>query len=302
MIEPIPNSIIERISYKERDYFEADGQLKKYYEVYSYLQPQHQLSSQPEHTLYGHCDGTGSHPELIQAMYRSISESLERWAFYQIIKSPQNKNYHHFGFNQDCSTNGMAAYPRPFKKLARQNAIAEMHERVTLDLWWNHGLPTNMIPLHHDCFQAIKIQCPQINLNHKPYFLVITYKNTPDGQRAYGFAANKCQKKALQFSLKEMSRNYFLLLNNNGTPLKVTSLTEKRLLYFASSAGQQQFDEHRIKYSQQKDFNTSLSQTNDFKIIVDQEMVGSWTKYAHVWRTLSNYSMNTSQNTDIFLF
>ncbi|MBI3534188.1 MAG: hypothetical protein HY072_01700 [Deltaproteobacteria bacterium] len=59
-----------------------------------------------KHRIYGNVDGAGSSEYKNQASYKSISEALERWAFYEIYNNAKVKNK--YGFNIDPTTTGMA--------------------------------------------------------------------------------------------------------------------------------------------------------------------------------------------------
>ncbi|MGZ3742844.1 MAG: hypothetical protein ACXWRA_03210, partial [Pseudobdellovibrionaceae bacterium] len=80
--------------------------------------------------LYSSCDGSGTSIYENEAIYKSISEGIERLAFYNNI---DNKK---LGFNIDCSTNGLAAFPGLFQSSARQIALAEAIERWSIHEFW----------------------------------------------------------------------------------------------------------------------------------------------------------------------
>ena len=59
-------------------------------------------------TIYSNADGTGSHAVAGIARHMAISEALERWAYYAMVRSSRAGE---FGFEADPSSNGMSAFP-----------------------------------------------------------------------------------------------------------------------------------------------------------------------------------------------
>ena len=86
--------------------------------------------------IYGSVDGTGAAKWKNQAIYRAISEAVERWAFRETHISSSRKKY---GFDINATTDGMAAFPGITRTAARQAAFYEALERATICEWWERN-------------------------------------------------------------------------------------------------------------------------------------------------------------------
>lgn len=250
--------------------------------------------SNEKNYIYGNPDGSGSDIYKSQAIYKSISEALERWAFFSVVNS---KTADQFGFDLDSSTNGMAAYPCVFTNKVKKIAFLEALERWALIEWWAGNLATqwgtekniSYIKIMFNTNVVVICWCDISNKNNK---------------KAYGFAADVNFNSAFAKAQIELFRNIFVLekffKDNNDIQINGMDLGiyEKRLLWFASFEGFSLF-KSKVDFS-----NKLKSNLINPKLIVNKEIVGPWTKYARVWRCLfeSTASYNRSNKVDQFLF
>ena len=65
----------------------TSGPLKGYYEAYSYLNQKITKNWNRKNKIYGNSSGTGTAKNLVDAIYISVSEAIERWAFIMSVKS-----------------------------------------------------------------------------------------------------------------------------------------------------------------------------------------------------------------------
>ncbi|MEQ1664995.1 MAG: hypothetical protein ABL927_06420 [Bdellovibrionales bacterium] len=239
------------------------------------------LSKTPNNSLiYGDCSGTGTAHDERTAIYKGISEALERWAFYS---SCQNGQY---GFDVAPSTCGMAAYPGINYYQARVNGRYEAYERWALTQFWLGKLPLQKQTLNHG-IEYYEIITPIKNIS------VALLKCNLQGTAlaTYSFAAHENLKKAREKSMIELTRNYRLikiwLKNKNTYP---TMLSERRLLFFAEKEGQVQFEK-----AVSKALRMSRVDLPQPKTIVDAAIVGPWSKYTKVWRALYEMPKDTGE-------
>ena len=75
------------------------------------------LTKRRKRTIYGDCDGTGTHRSAAVARHMAVSEAMERWAFHATVRSERAAE---FGFDVDPSSNGMAAFPGLLRTQARR--------------------------------------------------------------------------------------------------------------------------------------------------------------------------------------
>jgi hypothetical protein len=231
-------------------------------------------SESGKNKLYGNPDGTGADAYKSVACYKAISEALERWAYYNIVAAfPSN-----FSFDQDPSSNGMAAFPSLLKSPARKMAIYEALERWSLIEWWSGHLPSKFFST--SSFPFIEIKVPKVGST------VISWKKMKIRDFSfvsYGFAAGKNQRQAFDRSTTELLRNESVLLRYYQSEKRVESsslcLQEQRLIYFSTLPGFEIF-ESRVADSESK--TCSISPI----LICDKELIGPWSMYTTVWRCL----------------
>jgi hypothetical protein len=239
--------------------------------------------------VYNNRDGAGTSQFKNIAVYKAISEALERWAFYEIADSGKAKK---FCFDVNPSTAGMAAYTGLIADGARANAIFEASERCALHEFWRGNLPIKQ----HSC--SIK------NLRH--FEIVTPFKNckisllsyNKNNQYFYSFAAEKNLEKSFEHALIELARNIRVLKKINDVPKTVNEFNEisdKRLFYFSTNEGHELFNEHIENAS--KNINSTPH------LICDLELKGPWNQYTKVWRYLyANSYPDTNIDYKIFMF
>lgn len=253
----------------------------------AYLKAELTPAWKEKNQLYSSCDGSGTSKYKNEAVFKAISEGLERLAFYQ------NFTTSNLGFDIDCSTNGIAAYPGLFRSYTRELAHCEAVERWTMAEFWKGNMGVKS--LHSTTYgnivtfqQTSRIQTVLIYhdfyLGGKPI-------------RVYGFAASKDKRSALFRARVEMSRN-LEVLKSTPANLKRESLNllEKRLLFFSQSEGANLFNEVLAR-------SQSISAPiQEPQILIDTPIEGPWSKYCHVHRVLLHGTSGQSDREDEFAF
>lgn len=245
--------------------------------------------------IYQNCTGSGTDTKPFEALEKSISESLERWAFLETVNSDNKKQ---FGFDIDSSTNGMAAHPT--RIIAQKNSFLEALERWTLSTWWNHGIKCDKecssdSGVLHFTF-SYKDQ-PQLKLfNMENASVIMTYKKEKNFY-TYGFGAALTKEAAYQKAEIERTRNRDVLswyLKNEQT-FSDLHYTEESLVFYSTGEG---FDLFRKKLT--LDHYTKIR----FDVLFSKQMPGPWEKWVYVYRTLltSEANFNHSSNQKIYLF
>jgi len=262
------NSPIEKINVIEIK--NSDG--SKYFEAHGWLKAKIKYKDTEKSNLYGSCDATGTDKYLQIAIWKCISELIERWAFNQLLTT----NSLEYGIDIDATSTGFAALPCWPNKSVRKIAYGEALERWAISNWWRNNLMAyreNDLSLKND-FTILTINIPK-----KVGYVVITYKKSNLNKRSfycYGFAYGKDIKNASFKASIEMYRNEKVLAAHNGSEL--ISINDKRLIYFSTEAG---FE----------NFNSKIQSKIDSYIkppppIVDCEVIGDWSRFATVWRCL----------------
>ena len=88
------------------------------FEAFASLRPELMSGSGELSSLYGNSDGSGTAAGKAEAVYRAISEALERWAWHESLK----QNRAELRIDLDGTTTGFAAFPGLFARSARENA------------------------------------------------------------------------------------------------------------------------------------------------------------------------------------
>lgn len=276
---------IERISFREITLFG-----KPAFEAFAYLEESVAGKNENNSVLYGKADGSGTAHSQAGAVYAAISEALERWAWRATLLSQQ---YSQLRYDLDSSTNGFAAFPGLFKIGVRRRAFFEAVERWSVAAWWEGKLGHAAIALPNFPSAVTGIQLRQI----APSACTVILKAPLGDFATYSFATAENAANAVNKALIELDRNQRTvpIYQNAKNEIKIESLIEKRLVFFASQKGQKLF-ERRLA---EKHTNDNLSP----RLIVDCEVVGPWSKYTHVWRCLfDNADIHETQNEDYFLF
>jgi hypothetical protein len=236
--------------------------------------------------VYNNRDGSGTSLYKNIAVYKAISEALERWAFYETAESISSKE---FCFDIHPTTTGMASYPGLTTKRARENAIMEANERWALHEFWRGNLP---IREHFNSIENLRhfeIVTPINNCN------VSLLSYSKNGQHLYAFAADKNLEKSFQHALIELARNIRVMAKIDSKSKSLDSfkeISDKRLFYFSTEFGHELFNQKIMSSS--KSINVKPTE------ICDQELKGPWNKYTKVWRYL--YANSYPENEDDYSF
>jgi hypothetical protein len=244
---------------------------EKVFEAFALLDEKAGLPDTDTSNLYGNWHGSGTAPGRAEAVYRALSEALERWAWSQASSREE------LGFQLDSSTTGFAAFPGIHSRSPRAAAYLEAAERWSLDAWWEERLGQRLLQgLPWEGVRGIQILSPL-----RGTFVVILWKDC-EHFRAYGFAGGVTVPAAAQKAAVELGRNIQVLDYQRsvaGTPQgEPSSRNERRLLFFAGKKGRELFDRRVARTV------NGLSAAPD--LAVDGAVPGPWTRYAHVWRCL----------------
>ncbi len=263
----------------------------KQFEAHAYLKPALRNNQIASSKIYGSCDGTGTASAKIDAVRKSISESLERWAFYTLVSQGSSQ----YGLDVDDTSTGFAALPCWPKNAVRTQAFREAVERWAISNWWNGNLQAKEIAscLH---FQTWEIQTPFDNV--KVTLLSKKIEELADKSfYTYGFASSSSVEKSIDKAMIEMDRNSRALVNTfkNGLDINnIKDISDKRLMYFSSGRGRSSFEGKISRKPRLKLYRPQL--------IVDTEIVGPWSKYATIWRCLLENTDTNLKDLDFFLF
>ena len=227
-----------------------------------------QSASVRSHEIYGNADGTGTAQSRSLACHKAISEALERWAFYDLRGRPQD--HEKYGLHIDATTSGFAAWPQISASGARHRAINEAIERWALNAWWQKKLSHRFIPYPQG--SALEIMTP-----FRDTVTVILFGKF-SSHFVYGFATGRDLKDAAFRAAVELERNGRVLNMQTAVLSDSSHMHERRLQFFASVEGHELF--------QQRLACEEIRTTRMPELLVDCEIVGPWSKYAKVWRTL----------------
>jgi hypothetical protein len=239
--------------------------------------------------IYGSCHGTGTSKLRSLAVYKAISESLERWAWEDSYKKANLNKL--LRFDLDPSSTGFAAYPGLLSTAARKKAFSEAVERFSVAAWWERKLGHESLDFGDNEVRGIRI------LNPWPKQEVVILWSRVADLVTYGFAASQSLGAAINRAKVELCRNldvldqYAALESEQKVP---TSLLERRLLYFARETGAKDFRKRLLKTGNGMDAPD---------LLVDRAVPGAWNKYTHVWRCLfDNATLSREKEEDYFLF
>ncbi len=216
-------------------------------------------------------DGSGSSecPQIARNI--AVSEAIERWALHTEYAGPNARRY---GFAEDCSSNGMAAFPGFFKNQARSRAHLEALELLAMVAWWDGHIDASP-----DSSPLPGID--RLRLHHPANFgeVVIVYRKSRSGHVSYGYAAGTSMAGATTRAIVELARNELIISCHKicSRTKPVSNYLDRRCLYFASPEGHQEFLS-RVESGP----NKSAPQWEPH---YDGEIAGPWSRYATVWRT-----------------
>ena len=243
----------------------------------------------PSSKIYRNSDGSGTSKYKNIAVYKSISEALERLAFYELVDQQKAE----YCFDLNPTTTGMAAYPSIFSSQARIHAKQEAVER-----WAIHQFNLNHLPLK-------KYASEIVNLTH--YEIIVPFNDVKvsllsfmcNDFYVYGFAGGQNLKQSFDKALIELDRNIRVLkkaysLDHKESDYKLA--TDKTILFFASEEGYLLFKD-KVMQAPRKIFN------KEPKVLCDVELKGEWSKYTRVWRYLLEDSyFNCASDRKFFMF
>jgi hypothetical protein len=260
---------VARISSREL----GDESILTGFESFTYLESKFKFGFENNYTFYGNADGCGFGKYKSESVYKSISESIERWAFYSLSN---DRNVDHYGFHIDPTTTGMAAFPGLFQTQSRVTAYREAVERWAVSEWWEGRLPIRVITAYGslDIYEVITPF-----LNDKTVIVHKTILENAKTFGCFGFATAETLSAAVNRASVELNRNIINLRHFLRQKKMPFDIYEKRLMYFAFD-GLPHFHDQVLRSQK---INSVLDRP---KIIVDSVIRGEWSKFATVWRCL----------------
>lgn len=222
--------------------------------------------------LFSDADGTGTHSVASIARHKAISEALERWAFHATVRSDRAEE---FGFHQDPSTTGMAAFPGWSRRQARRCAVLEAVERFSIMSWWEGRAVARLFDTDWPGVSAAVIDGPFGGL------AVIAFARTSWGGYVYGHAADEtfsaaCERAVIELARHEWILRRFWLESAVGEPPAVSNTFERRCIFFATEQGHDLFRQRVAK--------CNCSPALRPELLCDAPIPGPWDKFATVWR------------------
>ena len=227
--------------------------------------------------VFSAASGSGVSPSPMVARFMAISESMERWAHWQLHNGVDRARY---GFDIDPSTNGMAAFPGLWRRQARSGALMEAGERFNLLNWWEGHLPAAETATEWPGVRAAVI-CSSV-----PGLTVVLFRRTVEGFVAYGHGsamdyATACRKAAVEMERHEVVLSGFALTHAGRIDGQLSADAhpiERRSLFFATGAGHELFLE-RLRSGPRKSPPKP-------RLVFDGVIPGPWSRYADVWRVV----------------
>lgn len=278
------NKIIKDISCYTIKLFNNDEYFESLVTLHENLRPKEIAVSD----IYSKADGGGTSKYKNEAIYKAISEGLERWAFYESSNDPSSVKYK---FNENPTTCGMAAYPEPFCFNVKFKSELEALERFAIKKFWDSKLPLVKIENADSNHDIYKIITGNNNI------IVILLHSFIDGVHYYSFAADYHIDKAIFHAEVELARNIRVMKKiKAGFDISMfNDIGDRRLLYFSTDEGYSLFLE-KIKKAPRKILEEPLK-------IFDGEIKGEWSSYTKVWRVLyaACYYDNSTDHT-FFMF
>lgn len=230
-------------------------------------------------SVYSDATGSGTHESPMIARYMAISESMERWAYHDKVKSDERCDY---GFDVDPMSNGMAAFPGLFPGQARRKAYLEAVERFSLIAWWEGMLPGV------ECASEWPGIGAAILWAGPGEVVVVLHKKTKDGLYAYGHAAGSNFKNACRSAVMELARHEYVIKSYwlakvcgcavVDAPNERLDRLERRSVFFASEEGHEEF----LRRLRTKPAVAPAVR----RLAFDGRIPGPWERFAHVWRVV----------------
>ena len=229
--------------------------------------------------IFATMDGTGLDPNPLHARYKAISEAIERWAHRSVTIGEDRSRY---GFEEDSSSNGMAAFPGLFARQARKYAFNEAVERYSLVAWWEQLLAIELVDVDTP-YAGFTYRILHPFKNHE---VAIVRKKTAKGYTVFGYGSGREWDDAVQAASLEQERSRIMLgqfFKRNpfmevGDLSTISNAMERRLIYFSMPEGVEAF-EKKLEAT----FQASQPPEKP-EILFDGEIKGPWSRYATVWR------------------
>ena len=231
--------------------------------------------------LFAEIDGTGLDKILLHAKYKAISEAIERWAHHALKRAGKEERVR-FGFEEDPTSNGMAAFPGLFARQTRTFALREAIERYAVVAWWNGNLgiealaPSDEVP-----YERFRIRHP-----FPSHEVLVLKLNVKKGYSVFSFGGGSNLAKAEESAMLELERSRILLENfyqrnpgiEAGDLSTVPDSWERRIVFFSMPEGVEAFE------SKVEATRGIAAPTRKPEVVFDGPLKGPWSKYAHVWR------------------
>lgn len=244
--------------------------------------------------LYSDDDGSGTDASRSVACYKAISEAIERWAFYSVSSSQEARE---FGFDVEPTTDGMAAFPGFGPSGARGTARAEALERWAVLEWWRGSLAARSRPVPFKGASGLEILTPVRGCA----VAILWTAGLECPGAAYGFAGAADFPAAAEKALVELSRNQRVLKARGArtSPAPPEAGGERRLVWFSEAQGHASFLERAARSLEIPEGRGSSP-----RLLVDREVLGPWTRYAKVWRSLYERvgGHDDGRRSDVFMF
>jgi hypothetical protein len=248
---------------------------RRHYQANAFLRPGLRIGVRVP-AVYGSADGSGTHRSVVIARHMAISEALERWAFRVASRGPDRARY---GFDLDPSSNGMAAFPGSGRDSARRHARHEAIERYCLIAWWQGLLPAVPRATAWPGVAAVEIM-QQFGGSS----VAIVYQEVEEDLYVYGHAAAEdfegaCRRAAVEMARNELVMRRYRTMDSGRPPIdaQIADLFERRSVHFSYREG---FAKFRSKVG------LPGADWTCPELVFDGEIVGPWSEYTTVWRTL----------------
>lgn len=223
--------------------------------------------------MFANADGSGTDERPLTARHRAISEALERWAHAATWRTPDAAR---FGFDVDCSTNGMAAFPGLFARQARDPALGEAAERFAVSAWWSGASDAADAGEIAPGVRAWRLDNPLSR--HVVALLHAAVGPEFPGRHAYATGAGRDFAHAVHRTAIELERTQLVLrvhAAQGAAAAPPANMLEQRLHHFSTPAGHAEFAARLARRA----WRTAAPE-----IVFDGEIPGPWSRWAHVWR------------------
>lgn len=230
--------------------------------------------------IYSNFDGSGTSKIKNESLYKSLSEALERWAFYE---SSEGASFTKYKYDINPSTCGMSSFPELFPYWCKRNAEQEAVERFAIHAFNRGTLPVKELESKIDGLKIYKINS---GIENK-HVILLCYFN--GDFYSYAFSCKGNDKASIHHSLIELARNERVLKKFKMNPFDENNIemSDKRLIYFSTHEGNLEFQE-KLKLSPSKILEKP-------KLILSEEIKGPWSTYARTWRHLFDKSYDLDQ-------